>query len=80
MPGIFKSATIAPGPSRISYLKLDSPVLDSIVVLALVLCVEIGESNGSPALFGGNPDLAENTGVDVAHENLSDGVEAVSWR
>lgn len=60
-----------------AYLELLGPVLDVVVVLALVLGVEVGEGNGWTAIGGFDPDLAKDAGVDVAHEDLADGVEAV---
>lgn len=62
-----------------SYLELLGPVLDVVIVFALVLRVEVGEGNGRTAVRGGDPDLAEDARVDVAHEDLADGVEAVCW-
>lgn len=60
-----------------AYLELLGPVLDVVVVFALVLGVEVGKGNGWTAVGGFDPDLAEDTGVDIAHEDLADGVEAV---
>lgn len=56
---------------RLSYLVLDSPFADITKVLALVFGVEIWERRRALLI---EPDLAENTGVSVAHESLADRV------
>lgn len=59
-----------------TYLSLLRPSTDDIIVLARMPCAEVGK--GARVLLV-VPDLAHQPRVDVAHENLADGVDAVSW-
>lgn len=59
-----------------TYLSLLCPSSDDIVVLAGMLRVEVGE--GARVLLV-VPDLTHQSRVDVAHEHLADGVDAVCW-
>lgn len=52
----------------------DSPFADIIKVFALVFGVEIRERRRALPI---EPDLAENTGVSVTHESLTDRVQTV---
>lgn len=58
-----------------SYLKLLCPLSYVVIVLAYVPRVEVGEGIGVLRI---DPDLAQHAGIDVAHENLADGVKTVS--
>jgi len=51
------------------------PISHLIKVLAAVLGVEVRKRR---RILGVGPDLAQQTRVDVAHEHLTDDVEAVS--
>lgn len=59
-----------------TYLSLLCPSSDDIVVLAGMLRVEVGKG---ARVFLVVPDLAHQPRVDVAHEHLADGVDAMGW-
>lgn len=60
-----------------TYRFLLGPSADYLVVLACMPRVEVGK--GARVLLV-VPDLAHQSRVDVAHEHLADGVDAVSWK
>lgn len=51
------------------------PLPDHVIILAGMCCVEVGESG---RFMGVIPDLAEHAGVNVAHENLTQRIDAMT--
>lgn len=55
-------------------LVLLCPIPDLLKIATLMVCIEVYKRRG---LVRVNPDLAENTDVDGAHQLLADDIEAV---
>jgi hypothetical protein len=59
---------------QVPHLKFLSPLPNHIVIFAYMLCVEVRKRHW---LLRINPHLAQDARVDIAHEDLTDSVDAV---